>query len=180
MSHKAYKDLERRRSGLLAWSMRRAGSWFGNGGSDYSDATAYRVKRDGPKRPWRALSSDGTFLDAVGKLEQAKDACQRHYDKARVAIRERAVEAVDRKYGYTMEFSSCPEQHRLEYDEVERELHGDNEDGKTPRGAEHLAALDDDVELPRVEADIRRMETRVGTEERHLAANTANPGKERT
>lgn len=92
MSRKAYKDLDRRRIGLLAWSMRRAGSWFGNGGSDYGDATAYRVKRDGPKRPWRALTPDGTLLDSVEKLEQAKDACQRHYNKALAVIKDRAVE----------------------------------------------------------------------------------------
>lgn len=37
-------------------------------------------------------------------------------------IRERAVENVDRRYGYTMEFAPSPHQHKLEYDEEERRL----------------------------------------------------------
>jgi hypothetical protein len=38
------------------------------------------------------------------------------------ALRERAVENVDRRHGYTMEFAPSPQQHKLEYDEEERKL----------------------------------------------------------
>ena len=38
-------------------------------------------------------------------------------------IRERAVENVDRRHGYTMEFALSPAQHRDEYDREEDRLH---------------------------------------------------------
>jgi hypothetical protein len=40
-------------------------------------------------------------------------------------VRERAVREVDARHGYTMEFSSSPEAHEMEYDEREWELMGD-------------------------------------------------------
>jgi hypothetical protein len=38
------------------------------------------------------------------------------------ALRERAVENVDQRHGYTMEFAPSPVQHKLEYDEEEQKL----------------------------------------------------------
>jgi hypothetical protein len=42
------------------------------------------------------------------------------------AIREQAIENVDRQHGYTLEFSSTPREHVRQYDDEERRLaHGE-------------------------------------------------------
>lgn len=38
------------------------------------------------------------------------------------ALREAVVSAIDRRYGFTCEFSSCPAQHRQEYDDLEESM----------------------------------------------------------
>jgi hypothetical protein len=37
-------------------------------------------------------------------------------------IRDQAIDSVDRRHGYTMEFSPCPREHAREYDDEERSL----------------------------------------------------------
>lgn len=57
-------------------------------------------------------------------------------------LRAQAVENVDRRHGYTMEFAPSPVQHRLEYDEEERRLAIEKVIAAELAFAEYLKTLD--------------------------------------